>query len=130
MASTTVRVSEHTHELLRKLADATGEPLAKVLERAVENYRREQFFASSMPPTPGSRPTRSPGRRSSPSLDRPGAASSEVRPPDGGLREVSCAMCEQVRSLAVDRLGPQPFGSVPPVVLRSVEDRLRFPLDL
>lgn len=45
MASTTVRVSEHTHELLRKLAEASGEPLAKVLERAVESYRREQFFA-------------------------------------------------------------------------------------
>jgi hypothetical protein len=45
VASTTVRVSEHTHELLRKLAAATGEPLQKVLERAVENYRREQFFA-------------------------------------------------------------------------------------
>ena len=45
MASTTVRVSEHTHELLRKLAASTGEPLPKVLERAVENYRREQFYA-------------------------------------------------------------------------------------
>jgi predicted transcriptional regulator len=45
MASTTVRVSEHTHELLRQLAEATGEPLQKVLERAVESYRREQFFA-------------------------------------------------------------------------------------
>jgi predicted transcriptional regulator len=45
MASTTVRVSEQTHELLRQLAEATGEPLQKVLERAVENYRREQFFA-------------------------------------------------------------------------------------
>jgi hypothetical protein len=45
MASTAVRVSEHTQKLLRKLAQATGEPLAKVLERAVENYRREQFFA-------------------------------------------------------------------------------------
>jgi predicted transcriptional regulator len=45
VASTTVRVSEHTHELLRKLAASTGEPLQKVLERAVENYRREQFFA-------------------------------------------------------------------------------------
>jgi predicted transcriptional regulator len=44
MASTTVRVSEHTHELLHKLAAATGEPLQKVLERAVENYRRAQFF--------------------------------------------------------------------------------------
>jgi hypothetical protein len=45
MASTTVRVTEHTHELLRKLAAASGEPLQKVLERAVENYRREQFYA-------------------------------------------------------------------------------------
>jgi mRNA interferase MazF len=53
----------------------------------------------------------------------------EIRPPDGGLREVSFAMCEQVRSLAVDRLGPQPFGSVPAGVLRSVEERLRFLLD-
>jgi predicted transcriptional regulator len=45
LASTTVRVTEETHELLRKLAAATGEPLQRVLERAVENYRREQFFA-------------------------------------------------------------------------------------
>jgi predicted DNA-binding protein len=45
MASTTVRVSAETHELLRKLAAATGEPLQRVLERAVENYRRERFFA-------------------------------------------------------------------------------------
>ena len=44
----------------------------------------------------------------------------EVQPPDGGLREVSFAMCEQVRSLAVDRLGPQPFGRVPAVVLSAV----------
>jgi hypothetical protein len=45
MASTTVRVSAQTHEVLRKLAAATGEPLRRVPERAVENYRREQFFA-------------------------------------------------------------------------------------
>ena len=54
----------------------------------------------------------------------------EVRPPDGGLREISFAMCEQVRSLAVDRLGPQPFGRVPAAVLDSVEDRLRLLLSL
>jgi mRNA interferase MazF len=54
----------------------------------------------------------------------------QVRPPDGGLREVSYAMCEQVRSLAVDRLGPQPVGSVPTVVLGAVEDRLRLLLEL
>jgi predicted transcriptional regulator len=45
MASTTVRVTEHTHELLRELAAATGEPLQRVLEEAVERYRRERFFA-------------------------------------------------------------------------------------
>jgi hypothetical protein len=45
MASTAVRVSAHTHELLRELAAATGESLQKVVERAVESYRREQFFA-------------------------------------------------------------------------------------
>jgi mRNA interferase MazF len=54
----------------------------------------------------------------------------EVRPPNGGLREVSFAMCEQVRSLAAERLGPRPFGSVPAAALRSVEDSLRLLLRL
>jgi predicted transcriptional regulator len=45
MASTTVRVSAETHDVLRKLAAATGEPLERILERAVESYRREQFYA-------------------------------------------------------------------------------------
>jgi predicted transcriptional regulator len=45
MASTTVRVSQHTHEVLRELAAATGESLQQVLEDAVERYRRERFFA-------------------------------------------------------------------------------------
>jgi predicted transcriptional regulator len=45
MASTTVRVTEHTHAVLRELAEATGEPLQQVLEEAVERYRRERFFA-------------------------------------------------------------------------------------
>jgi mRNA interferase MazF len=54
----------------------------------------------------------------------------EVRPPDGGLREVSFAMCEQVRSLSVERLSPGPLGSVPAAVMRAVEDRLRLLLAL
>ena len=54
----------------------------------------------------------------------------EVRPPGGGLREVSFAMCEQVRSLATERLGARPFGSVPAAVLNSVENRLRLLLSL
>ena len=45
MASTTVRVSAEIHDVLRKLAAATGEPLERILERAVESYRREQFYA-------------------------------------------------------------------------------------
>jgi predicted transcriptional regulator len=45
MASTKVRVSAEPHDVLRKLAAATGEPLERVLERAVESYRREQFYA-------------------------------------------------------------------------------------
>ena len=54
----------------------------------------------------------------------------EVRPPDGGLRDVSFAMCEQVPSLAVDRLGSQPSGRVPAAVLDSVDNRLRLLLAL
>jgi mRNA interferase MazF len=54
----------------------------------------------------------------------------EVRPPDGGLGDVSYAVCEQVRSLAVERLGSRPFGSVPASVMRAVEDRLRLLLSL
>ena len=45
MASTTVRVTEHTHKVLHELAEATGEPLQQVLEEAVEQYRRGRFFA-------------------------------------------------------------------------------------
>jgi mRNA interferase MazF len=54
----------------------------------------------------------------------------EVRPPDGGLRDVSFAMCDQLRALAADRLGSSPFGSVSAAVLEAVEDRLRLLLDL
>ena len=45
MASTTVRVTEHTHAVLRELAAVTGQPLQQVLEQAVEQYRRDRFFA-------------------------------------------------------------------------------------
>ena len=54
----------------------------------------------------------------------------EVRPPDGGLRDLSFAMCEQLRALAADRLASPPFGTVSPAVLRAVEDRLRLLLVL
>jgi mRNA interferase MazF len=54
----------------------------------------------------------------------------EVRPPDGGLHDVSFAMCEQLRALAADRLAPRPLGTVSAAILRAVEDRLRLLLVL
>ena len=54
----------------------------------------------------------------------------EVRPPDGGLQDLSFAMCEQLRALAADRLASRPFGTVSSAVLRTVEDRLRLLLEL
>ncbi|MFL5792835.1 MAG: type II toxin-antitoxin system PemK/MazF family toxin [Actinomycetota bacterium] len=50
----------------------------------------------------------------------------EVRPPDGGLRDIGFVMCEQIRSLTTGRLGQHPFGHGPAAVLRSVEESLRF----
>jgi len=35
-------------------------------------------------------------------------------------------MCEQIRSLATERLRDRPFGRVTPAVLRSIEESLRF----
>lgn len=46
MATTTIRVSERTHELLRALATRTGEPMARLVERAVERLRADEFFAA------------------------------------------------------------------------------------
>jgi predicted transcriptional regulator len=45
MATTTIRVSEETHEALRALAASTGEPMGRLIERAVEHLRAEKFFA-------------------------------------------------------------------------------------
>ncbi len=45
LATTTIRVSERTHEALRALAVATGEPMARLVERAIERLRVEEFFA-------------------------------------------------------------------------------------
>ena len=43
MASTNVRISIGAHETLRRLARAEHVPIESVLERAVEQYRREKF---------------------------------------------------------------------------------------
>ena len=47
MASTTVRISQETRQVLRELAEQMGEPLHKVLARAVEAYRRQYILEMS-----------------------------------------------------------------------------------
>lgn len=42
--STTVRISEQTHHRLRELAAQSGEPMLAVLDKAVEQYRRQKFL--------------------------------------------------------------------------------------
>jgi predicted transcriptional regulator len=44
MGHTTVRVSEATRDLLRRLAAREGTAMQKVLERALEGYRRRRFL--------------------------------------------------------------------------------------
>jgi predicted transcriptional regulator len=47
MASTTVRISQETREALRELAEQVGEPMHKVLAKAVEAYRRQCILEKS-----------------------------------------------------------------------------------
>ncbi len=42
--TTTIRVSTHTHNLLRELAQRSGMSMQSVLEHALEQYRRQQFI--------------------------------------------------------------------------------------
>ncbi len=53
----------------------------------------------------------------------------EVRPPDGGVRAASYIKCEDVRSLAKERLSKR-LGAISPAVESAVEDRLRILLGL
>ena len=42
-----VRISSHTHALLRQLAQDAGESMQAILDRAVERYRRESFLRAA-----------------------------------------------------------------------------------
>ena len=44
MASVTVRISDKARQELRDLAQQSGESMQKVLEKAIELYRRQMFF--------------------------------------------------------------------------------------
>jgi hypothetical protein len=43
----TVRLNDSAHRALRDLADTEKAPLQTVLERAIENYRRQRFLEAA-----------------------------------------------------------------------------------
>jgi mRNA interferase MazF len=53
----------------------------------------------------------------------------EIRPPEGGLREVSYAKCEDVRSISKKRL-LRPLGRVREETIAQIEDGLKILLGL
>src|SRR5438094_10629711 len=44
MASVTVRISSKSREALRKLCEETGETMPAILDKAIEEYRRERLM--------------------------------------------------------------------------------------
>jgi hypothetical protein len=44
MTTTTIRISEKTHAVLRDLAAAEGKPMADLVAQAIERYRRERLL--------------------------------------------------------------------------------------
>jgi predicted transcriptional regulator len=47
MSTTTIRVSTHTRQLLQELARQSGASMQSVLERALEQYRRQQLLEAT-----------------------------------------------------------------------------------
>lgn len=43
-AATTVRISTQTHRVLQELARDSGEAMAAIVDRAIDDYRRKQFL--------------------------------------------------------------------------------------
>lgn len=53
----------------------------------------------------------------------------EVRPPEGGLRSTSYVLCDQIRTVAKERLGRR-RGELNGLTMRRIGERLRVLLDL
>jgi len=60
--------------------------------------------------------------------DRPIRAFLRIEPPEGGLKQVSFIICNQVRTISRDRLDRR-FGSASAATLAEVERRVRFLLE-
>jgi mRNA interferase MazF len=52
-----------------------------------------------------------------------------VEPPEGGVRQRSFVKCEDIRSVAIERL-IQSWGALSPPTMAAIEDRLRILLGL
>ena len=44
MPSTTIRIGEQSHRILRRLAEVSGESMQSVAAKAIEEYRRRVFL--------------------------------------------------------------------------------------
>ena len=44
MSAPTVRISEASHQILKEIAEQTGQTMMDVLEKALDAYRRKLFF--------------------------------------------------------------------------------------
>jgi mRNA interferase MazF len=53
----------------------------------------------------------------------------EVRPPEGGLRGASYVLCDQIRTVAKERLGAR-RGEMSETTMHRIVERLRVLLDL
>lgn len=62
-------------------------------------------------------------------VQRPFRSRVPIDPPDGGLTKPSNALCEQLRSISIERLRRR-IGSVSARTLAALDDRLRILLDL
>jgi mRNA interferase MazF len=53
-----------------------------------------------------------------------------IDPPEGGVAARSYILCDALRTIAKDRLGPRAWGSVSAATLRKVVDNLRILTEL
>src|SRR5262245_34098253 len=53
-----------------------------------------------------------------------------IDPPEGGVAARSYIVCDALRTVAKERLGPWPWGSVSAATLRKVVDNLRILTEL
>jgi mRNA interferase MazF len=60
---------------------------------------------------------------------RPVRSFLRVDPPEGGVSKTSFIICDQVRTISIDRLSRR-FGVVSPATLATVEQRLKYLLGL